>query len=91
MIFKEEQSGEMQRQDAVLLVFLSMLGFDVFIFSPGATLSIEHYIEAQLLNTHRLEKVSFNETLAHLSTVINNNVKSKIDLRSIVSRFKKKK
>jgi hypothetical protein len=91
VVFKEDQSGEMQRQDAVFLVFLSMLGFDVFIFSPGATLSIEHYIVGNLLNTHRLEKVSFNETLAHLSTIQNNSGKSKIDLRSIVSRFKKKK
>ena len=58
-----------RRQDAVLLVFLSMLGFDVLIFSPGASLSIEHYITGQLLNTYRLEKISFDETLAHLSSV----------------------
>ncbi len=93
VIFKEEQSGDMQRQDAVLLVFLSMLGFDVLIFSPGASLSIEHYITGQLLNTYRLEKISFDETLAQLSTVRSEGIISerKIDLLSVVKRFSKKR
>ena len=72
MIFKEEQSGQMQRQDAVLLLFASMLGFDVVIFSPGGSLSIEHYISGQLLNTYRLEKISFDETLTNLLSVSKN-------------------
>ena len=91
VIFKEEQSGEMQRQDAVLLIFLNMLGFDVLIFSPGGSLSIEHYIKAQLLNTFRLEKISFNETLAHLSSINSGkNEKRKLDLFSAMKRFTKK-
>ena len=91
IIFKEEHSGEMQRQDAVLLLFLNMLGFDVLIFSPDATLSIENYITGNLLNTHRLEKVSFDETLAHLSTLRSKMTEGKrLDLRSIVRRFKKR-
>ncbi len=91
VIFKEEQSGEIQRQDAVLLIFLNMLGFDVFIFSPGGSLSIEHYIKPQLLNTFRLEKISFNETLAHLSSInTGKNEKRKLDLFSAVKRFTKK-
>ena len=90
VIFKEEQSGNMQRQDAVLLVFLSMLGFDVFIFSPGGSLSIEHYITGQLLNTYRLEKISFDQTLDNLSTIHSNGVKRKLDFLSAVKRFTKK-
>lgn len=63
LIFKEETSGQMQVQDAVLLVFANMLGFDVIIYSPGGSLSIEHFITEQLLKTHRLEKIHFDTQL----------------------------
>ncbi|MER1986383.1 MAG: YceG family protein [Solibacillus sp.] len=91
LIFKEEASGQMQRQDAVLLLFLSMLGFDVIIYSPGGSLSIEHFITGQLLNTHRLEKISFNETLADLLHVKQEKEQErKLDLKSVFRKISKK-
>ena len=90
-IFKEATSGEMQVQDAVLIVYLSMLGFDIIICSPGATLSIEHYTSGQLLNTHRLERISFDATLQHYL-----NVKAKVDeepkinFKRVIGRISKK-
>ncbi|MEK4628345.1 YceG family protein [Solibacillus sp. FSL R7-0682] len=89
-IFKEEKSGQMQRQDAVLLLFVNMLGMDVFIFSPGGSLSIEHYITGQLLNTHRLEKISFDETLSQLLNVSNAEDDSRLNLKSMFKRISKK-
>ena len=93
MIFMEEQSGQMQRQDAVLLLFASMLGFDIFIFSPGGSLSIEHFITEQLLNTYRLEKISFDETLANLLASQNpvDDSSRKLDLKSVIRRIAKKR
>lgn len=93
LIFKEESSGQMQRQDAVLLLFTNMLGFDVIICSPGGSLSIEHYITDQLLNTHRLEKISFDETLAAILDVpiVKNEPGRKLDLKSMFQRISKKK
>lgn len=93
MIFMEEQSGQMQRQDAVMLLFASMLGFDVFIYSPGGSLSIEHFITEQLLNTYRLEKISFDETLENLLASTNRAEQSirKLDLKSMIRRITKKK
>lgn len=92
LVFKEEKSGQMQRQDAVLLMFASMLGFDVIICSPGGSLSIEHYIAGQLLNTHRLEKISFDETLAQIISVPKTEEDSdrKLDLKSVFRRISKK-
>ena len=90
LIFKEEASGQMQRQDAVFLLFVNMLGMDVFIFSPGGSLSIEHYITGQLLNTHRLEKISFDETLNDLMNVSNVDADGKLNLKSMFKRISKK-
>lgn len=92
IIFKEEASGQMQRQDAVLLLFASMLGFDVIIFNPGGSRSIEHYITGQLLNTHRLEKISFDETLAKTLNAPGSKeaTDGKLDLKSIFRRISKK-
>lgn len=92
LIFKEEESGQMQRQDAILLMFASMLGFDVIICSPGGSLSIEHYITGQLLNTHRLEKISFDETLAEILRVpvAEDETDRKLDLKSMFRRISKK-
>ncbi|MGN7478730.1 YceG family protein [Solibacillus silvestris] len=93
MIFMEEQSGQMQRQDAVLLLFASMLGFDVFIYSPGGSLSIEHFITEQLFNTYRLEKISFDEKLESLlaNSNIAGNSDRKLGLKSMIQRIAKKK
>lgn len=92
LVFKEEESGQMQRQDAILLVFLNMLGFDVIICSPGGSLSIEHYITGDLLDTHRLEKISFDEKI---STILQENTSQGIEertagLRNIFKRISKK-
>lgn len=90
LIFKEEASGQMQRQDAVLLLFASMLGFDVLIYSPGGSLSIEHYIEGQLLSTHRLERMSFDETLAKVLRVRNTENERRSTLKSVFNKISKK-
>lgn len=90
LIFKEEQSGQMQRQDAVLLLFANMLGFDVLIFSPSGSLSIEHFISAQLLNTYRQEKISFDETLAQILATSKVEEEGKLDLKSVFKRITKK-
>ena len=92
LIFKEEASGQMQRQDAVLLLFASMLGFDVIIFSPGGSLSIEHFITGQLLNTHRLEKISFDETLSEMlqAPAMEPEREGKLDLKSVFRRISRK-
>lgn len=91
VVFKEEQSGNIEKQDAVLLVFLNMLGFDVFIFNPDSSLSIEHHINKGLLNTIRLEKVSFDETLSHLISLVNirDSLTDKAGVMSIFKRFTK--
>lgn len=93
LLFIEENSGQMQRQDAVLLLFASMLGFDIFIYSPGASLSIEHYITEQLLNPYRLEKISFDETLENLLARSNglDGLNRKLDFKSVIRRIGKKK
>lgn len=91
-IFKEEGSGQMQRQDAVLLLFASMLGFDVVICSPGASRSIEHYITEQLLHTHRLEKISFDETLNKTlnAPTVKEAIERKLDIKTLFDRISKK-
>lgn len=93
VVFKEEQSGEIERQDAVMLVFLSMLGFDIFIFNPGSSLGIENYITGQLLNTYRLEKVSFDETFSDLSALANkrDDFNAKEGILSVIKKFTKKR
>lgn len=91
LIFKEEASGQMQRQDALLLVFASMLGFDVIICSPGGSLSIEHFIKSQLLHTHRLERMSFDEKLENLLQVrVEREQVRKLDLKSVFQKISKK-
>lgn len=92
-IFKEENSGEMQKQDAVLLAYLSMLGFDVLLFSPAASLSIERFLKQGLLNTLRLEKVSFDVTFEQLqaSKELKEEPNLKDSLLSVVRRFSKKR
>ncbi|ATP41623.1 hypothetical protein CSE16_17150 [Solibacillus sp. R5-41] len=92
LIFKEEASGQMQRQDAVLLLFASMLGFDVIICSPGGSRSIEHFITGHLLNTHRLEKISFDETLAKTlnASLAKDATDRKLDLKTMFRRISKK-
>lgn len=93
VVFKEEQSGEIQRQDAVMLVFLGMLGFDVFIFNPGSSLGIEQFINGQLLNTYRLEKISFDETLSNLLALANKREEfnPKDGIMSVIKKFTKKR
>lgn len=93
VVFKEEQSGEIQQQDAILLVFLNMLGFDVLIFNPDSSRSIEHFIKKDILSTTRLEKVSFNETFSHLISLIDKreNLVDKAGIMSIIKRFTKNK
>jgi hypothetical protein len=94
VLFKEEQSGDMQIQDAVLLVFLNMLGFDVFIFNPAGTLAIEHFIADRLLNSYKLEKTSFDTTFERLvatPVVVDDDLTVKIDLKSIFKRISRRK
>ena len=94
ILFKEEQSGEMQIQDAVLLVFLNMLGFDVFIFNPAGTLAIEHFIADRLLNSYKLEKTSFDTTFERLiatPVTVDDDLTVKIDLKSIFKRISRRK
>ncbi|MEK4229771.1 YceG family protein [Solibacillus sp. FSL H8-0538] len=92
LVFKEEESGQMQRQDAILLMFLSMLGFDVIICSPGGSLSIEHFIAGELLDTHRLEKISFDEKLSDVLHVqiAQGEPERKLDLKTMFRRISKK-
>ena len=91
LVFKEEASGQMQRQDAILLMFVSMLGFDVIICSPGGSLSIEHFIAPDLLDTHRLEKISFDEKLSNILHVkVTEEPERKLDLKSMFRKITKK-
>lgn len=92
LIFKEEASGQMQRQDAILLVFANMLGFDVIIYSPGGSLSIEHYIKEQIISTHRLEKISFDEKLLDVleSSANAENPANKSNLKSLFNKISKR-
>lgn len=93
VVFKEEQSGEIERQDAVMLVFLGMLGFDIIIFNPGSSLGIEQFISGQLLNTYRLEKISFDETLSNLLAIANRREEfnAKDGIMSVIKKFKKRR
>ena len=59
----------MQRSDAICLVFLAFLGFDVFIFTPSGMTNIERYLSELLVDIHRLEKIDFTITLGNLLTV----------------------
>ena len=68
VLFADEQT-EMQRSDAIFLVFLAFLGFDVFIFTPSSTTNIERYLSKPLVDIHRLERIDFTVTLDKLLTV----------------------
>lgn len=93
VVFKEQQSGELQRQDAVMIVFLSLLGFDVFLFNPEGSIDIEQYIAEQLLNKYRLEKFSFDEKLANLLAANNRKTdfKPKEGILSVIKKIAKKR
>ena len=68
VLFADEQA-EMQRSDAIFLVFLVFLGFDVFIFTPSSITNIERYLSESLVDVHRLDTVDFTVTLDELLTV----------------------
>lgn len=71
ILFKNQESSELQREDAVLLVFLNMIGFDVVIFNPEGTVGIENYLTKSIMKTHRLEKISFDLTRSQVDEYIN--------------------
>ncbi len=86
-----EEDAKMQRGDAVLLVFLAFLGFDVFIFSPGGSTNIELFLTEPLVMTHRLEKIEFHLTLKEILQEKKAPKETKrLSLKNILDRMKRR-
>lgn len=93
IIFKEKQSPPLERQDAIMLMFLSLLGFDLFIFNPEGSMDLETYIQAGIMNKYRLEKISFEENLNEILSVNNrrSDFKAKEGIFSVIKKIAKKR
>lgn len=93
IIFKEKQSPPLERQDAVMLTFLSLLGFDLFVFNPEGSIDLEQYIQPGIMNKYRLEKISFDENLKEILALNNRRTdfKSKEGILSVIKKIAKKR
>ncbi|WP_431029014.1 YceG family protein [Lysinibacillus sp. LZ02] len=86
-----EEDTKMQRSDALFLVFLAFLGFDVFIFSPGGGNNIELFLSEPIVMTHRLEKIEFHLKLDEVLVETTQSTKNKrMSLKNIFDRIKRR-
>lgn len=85
-----EDGQQVQRSDAVFLLFLVCLGFDVFIFSPGGEVTVEPFLAQSFLMIHRLEKIEFQLQMEELLNKPKVQESTKLSLRTIIQRITRK-
>lgn len=61
------------KEYACLLLLLSKLGFDIIIFSPTGSSSIENVINEKLIDSHRLQTVDMNLNISLNSSINSSN------------------
>lgn len=70
LAFVDSAEDELSREDAILLSFMSSIGFDIVIYNPLGQNDIESYIEDGLIDIHwldQLKSVSQEEMNVHLT------------------------
>ena len=60
VLYINEKTGFLSRADAVLLLFLNKIGFDIFIYNPTGHNDIEQYIATELYDIHWLDDMVFD-------------------------------
>lgn len=61
LLCNDDNNGQFTREDAVLLLILNQLGFDVLLFNPTGQNDIEQFIDESYYDTHWLDEMSFKE------------------------------
>lgn len=61
VLYSNEKSGEISREDAALLLFLNEFGIDIIHYNPAGHNDIENYIDEDYYDIHWLEDVVFEQ------------------------------
>ncbi|KOA18928.1 hypothetical protein CLHOM_26680 [Clostridium homopropionicum DSM 5847] len=62
--------------DSIVVAFLSLMGFDIAIFTPTGYNNIEQKIQDTYYDTHKLENVNFDLQIPNLNSIRKNKEKS---------------
>ncbi|MEI5905893.1 YceG family protein [Bacillus spongiae] len=69
ILYNNEMNGSLSRSDAVMLLLLHEIGFDIVLYNPPGQNCIEQYIQQDCFDTHWLDNMVFELELKEESVI----------------------
>ncbi|UOF92528.1 YceG family protein [Fodinisporobacter ferrooxydans] len=84
VLYNDGQSGDLSLEDSIVLTCLNAIGFDIVAFNPAGFNDVESYIYSTLFDTHQLDQMVFELSMA---SKMHKPMPEKLGIRKLFSLF----